>query len=349
MLMRILLLAMLCGLSALAFAADEVKAADRERVQAVLAPVDPAQPGTLQTAEDALVAGGNTLLPAMRAVAAAKTNELAGTTVFETTQLLRAQLIVLDQAAVRLEWKIDPPQLIRTWVREHLPAQNKDLEIPPPLHLADARLAKDVPAVLFYLVRFRQYPVARLVPEPLAANNIFAVAKDGVRLVTDVQGLQEIFRGALPPVRDAAAAKEAAYAWLRVAQELAQDGMYAFTIPDETLTATRDGGRIVAAGKAVVKADGGNRGEIAVTMTFAEGKLADLQQTADLRPGMRPICQATKLLDPDPIVRKMAEQDLLIMGPAAIDYVLEQRAKAGPALRAAIDAVWVRVCARWAE
>jgi hypothetical protein len=61
---------------------------------------------------------------------------------------------------------------------------------------------------------------------------------------------------------------------------------------------------------------------------------------------MRPICQATKLLDPDPIVRKMAEQDLLIMGAAARDYLLEQRAKAGPELQAAIDRIWERMLAR---
>ena len=58
---------------------------------------------------------------------------------------------------------------------------------------------------------------------------------------------------------------------------------------------------------------------------------------------MRPICQSTKLLDSDPIVRKMAEQDLLIMGKAAKPYLDEQRAKVSPPLRDAIDKIWQQI------
>jgi len=42
----------------------------------------------------------------------------------------------------------------------------------------------------------------------------------------------------------------------------------------------------------------------------------------------------------------MAEQDLLIMGPAAHDYMMEQRAKATPELQAAIDRMWERILER---
>jgi hypothetical protein len=65
----------------------------------------------------------------------------------------------------------------------------------------------------------------------------------------------------------------------------------------------------------------------------------------ELKPGPRPICQATKLLDADPVVRRMAEQDLLVMGRAARPYLDEQRAKAAPELQKAIDRVWERICA----
>jgi hypothetical protein len=61
--------------------------------------------------------------------------------------------------------------------------------------------------------------------------------------------------------------------------------------------------------------------------------------------GVRPICQATKLLDPDPIVRRMAERDILVMGRAAKAYLDEQRARATPALRQAIDRMWKRIVA----
>jgi hypothetical protein len=39
----------------------------------------------------------------------------------------------------------------------------------------------------------------------------------------------------------------------------------------------------------------------------------------------------------------MAEQDLLIMGRAARGYLDEQRARATPALRKAIDRIWERI------
>src|SRR6184192_2360441 len=62
-----------------------------------------------------------------------------------------------------------------------------------------------------------------------------------------------------------------------------------------------------------------------------------------IRPGPRPICQATKLLDPDPLVRRICEQDLLIMGLSARDYLMEQRARATPELRAALDRLWEKI------
>lgn len=58
---------------------------------------------------------------------------------------------------------------------------------------------------------------------------------------------------------------------------------------------------------------------------------------------MRPICQATKLLDADPIVRKMAERSIQIMGRAARGYLEEQRAQAAPDLQQAIDRMWQRI------
>lgn len=94
-----------------------------------------------------------------------------------------------------------------------------------------------------------------------------------------------------------------------------------------------------ATARAVVMA-GGN-GELAVSMLFDQaGQLQKLAANVKLRPGPRPICQATKLLDADPIVRRMAEQDLLIMGSAARPYLEEQRTKAAPDLRRAIDRIW---------
>jgi hypothetical protein len=49
------------------------------------------------------------------------------------------------------------------------------------------------------------------------------------------------------------------------------------------------------------------------------------------------------LLDRDPIVRRMAEQDLLVMGRAATLYMEQVRATARPKLQRAIDRVWQRI------
>jgi hypothetical protein len=74
-----------------------------------------------------------------------------------------------------------------------------------------------------------------------------------------------------------------------------------------------------------------------------EGKLTRAEEKADLKAGVRPICQATKLLDPDLIVRRMAEKDILVMGQRARTYLMEQRAKAAPELQQAIDRIWQRI------
>ena len=60
--------------------------------------------------------------------------------------------------------------------------------------------------------------------------------------------------------------------------------------------------------------------------------------------GPRPICQSSKLLDPDPIIRGMAAQQLLLMGLDAKDYLEDRRAKTeSEDLRQAIDSIWEQI------
>ena len=75
----------------------------------------------------------------------------------------------------------------------------------------------------------------------------------------------------------------------------------------------------------------------------AAGSFVNVLEKSAIRAGVRPICQATKLLDPDPIVRRMSEQDLLVMGRAAKPYLDQIRATARPQLRQAIDRIWQRI------
>jgi hypothetical protein len=214
----------------------------------------------------------------------------------------------------------------------------------PPLDpLIDKTLGRSFPNQRFFVLRFRQYPVARMAPKPLAANNLFAVTKNGrVRQLTATKGLEDFFRTTLDPVTDAESAKDAATAWLYLSEEFKQDGFFTFSIPEDSLAVQGSKGGWTASGRAVVTQ--GGKGEIAADLSFTgDGKLAKVEETSTVKAGIRPICQATKLLDPDSIVRQMAEKDILVMGQRAKVYLDEQRAKASPELRQAIDHIWQRI------
>jgi hypothetical protein len=214
------------------------------------------------------------------------------------------------------------------------------------LPVTDAAVTRAFPGCIFYVVRFPQYPVAFAPPAPLAVSNLFVVRPDGtVAPMTTSAALEAFFRAHLTPVTTEPQARTAVQAWLRLAPELRQDGFFQFAIPGDAIHAGPiDGGGWQVTGKAVVVPRGGNRGEIAATLTFdTAGALTNVSEVVRLTRGIRPICQATKLLDPDPIVRAMAEQALLAMGTAAEEYLVQVRATAPPELRRAIDRIWLRI------
>jgi hypothetical protein len=212
--------------------------------------------------------------------------------------------------------------------------------MPPLTSLDHPALGRTFPGRLFFSVIFRQHPVARLAPEPLKSQNVFVVDKEGsVEHFTNSKDLEKFCGSLLAAVDNDEKAKDAVRAWLAVSQQFVQDGFYQFTIPDKEIA----GDSHKMTGKAVVEPKGGNKGYLAVTMTFEDGRLAKVEEENKVKPGVRPICQATKLLDPDPIVREMAEQCILVMGSAAREYLSEQRAKASPELQQAIDRIWRRI------
>jgi hypothetical protein len=214
------------------------------------------------------------------------------------------------------------------------------------MRVVGVALARVFPGDLFYVLRFRQYPVAVAPPHPLTSNNLFVVRRDGsVEHLPDAGAPEVFFRAALRPVTTDIQAQDAAKAWLRLAQEFRQDGFLQFVIPEDSLkvAARANGGREVT-GTTVVTPQGGNQGEIGAMLTFdGRGSLLTVSESANIKRGIRPICQATKLLDPDPVVRGMAEEAILVMGKSAKDYLDEQRARARPELREAIDRIWRRI------
>jgi FkbM family methyltransferase len=254
--------------------------------------------------------------------------------------------LILEKAEVAKDQEQQAPadytRKAEEFVRQQFPVL-RNQGVPPLVLLTDAAVARTFPEHRFFIVQFRQHPVVRVPPAPLKAQNLFAVTKEGkVRHLTDPKGLQAFFRTELSPVKEEAPAKDSAEAWLRLREEFTQDGFFKFAIPKEALKAVQSGGRWKASGKVVVVQ--GGKGEISGDLTFTDaGKLAKVDETSTVKPGVRPICQATKLLDPDIIVRRMAEQDLLVLGQAAREYLDEQRAQASPALRQAIDRIWRRI------
>jgi len=211
-----------------------------------------------------------------------------------------------------------------------------------------ALAADGVPATfpdhILFSVLFPQYPVARIAPEPLKSSNVVAVpkAKDGKpAAITDLKELEMFFKSHARAVKTEAETYATVEAWLRTAAELNQDGFYKFTVKAESFAATDTA--IQSDGRAKVEPAGGNKGEITSKLSFKDGKLMAVETKVTLFPGPRPICQSTKLLDPDPIVRRMAEDSIRVMGSAAKPYLDEQRAKASPELKAAIDRIWKRI------
>jgi hypothetical protein len=206
----------------------------------------------------------------------------------------------------------------------------------------DAGLGKTFPHHIFFTAHFRQFPIARALPEPLKFANIFAYSAEGkLTLLNEPKALEKFFKENARAVKDLDPAKDAARAWLKLSPELQQDGFFKFAVMDDSTKAAQIKDTITATGKVVVM-QGGN-GEIDAKLTFEDGKLVKVEETSKIKAGPRPICQATKLLEADPIVRRMAEQDLLIMGRAAKPYLDEQRGKAPPELQKAIDRLWQRI------
>jgi hypothetical protein len=189
-----------------------------------------------------------------------------------------------------------------------------------------------------------QFPLAREAPAPLKHANVIAVPKkkDGKPvLITDTKELEKFFKAHARPVTKGSEGQATVTAWLRAASELAQDGFFKFTVKAGTV-ATADDTTSVS-GTSSVAEQNGDKGEVTAKLTFKGGKLTTSDTKVSVSAGIRPRCQATKLLDPDPIVRAIAEDSLRVMGSTAKEYLDAQYTKASPELRAAIDRVRAKI------
>lgn len=206
--------------------------------------------------------------------------------------------------------------------------------------ITDDYVGRTFPGLSFCGVIFRQWPVAVYPPEGFNYSNVAVVQGGQVSLITNESDLRQFFADHLGAAPDADSAKDAGRTWLRFSSELEQDLFFTFSDPAVEYTSTKDAA--VVTGRVIVL--NGGTGAIELQMSFdRDGNFVDAQQRNTVRAGVRPICQATKLLDRDPIVRRMAERDILVMGRAAKPYLDQQRAKAKLALKRAIDRIWQRI------
>jgi hypothetical protein len=232
--------------------------------------------------------------------------------------------------------KADDQQLVEDFLKSH--GANSAAVRP----IVDDYVGRAFPHFSFFGVIFRQYPVAMLCPQTqdLKCSNVFFVKNGQVDFVSTIEDLKFFFATELQPAPSKEAATDAASTWLRFSEELKQDLFYTFSAPEISYMPRED--TISVRGHAAVTA--GGQGHIEMLMTLGSaGGLINIYEKFALQPGVRPICQATKLLDGDPIVRRMAEQDLLVMGRTAKPYLDQVRGTARPELQDAIDRIWKRI------
>ncbi|MEZ0223288.1 MAG: hypothetical protein ACAH83_01950 [Alphaproteobacteria bacterium] len=205
-------------------------------------------------------------------------------------------------------------------------------------------LQAEFPGYLFYALHFRMFPVAVATPAPLKPANVFALSPQGeVTHMPDMDSLKDFFRHNAPAAQRNDQAREVFKAWMNLAVEFKQDGFYEFSALAPVNVTSRSATADLTVTSQVTATRGGYGGYKA-TVTFGEdGKIRGTTIVDNIKAGVRPVCQATKLLDKDPIVRKIAEKDILVMGPAAKSYLDEQRTKAAPDLQREIDRVWNKI------
>ncbi|MBI2808247.1 MAG: hypothetical protein HYX68_24945 [Planctomycetes bacterium] len=139
-------------------------------------------------------------------------------------------LVSLTRPAAAQKYPPDVQKAV-TLVREHIDKMKFGKgagEVKP----QDAPNVKNtLPDYNLVIVRFRQFPIARIMPEGLRSSNIFAVSKDGkIEYLKDAQTLQKFIRAHQTPAKTEADAKRILAAWLTLTQEFHQDGMFKFEV-----------------------------------------------------------------------------------------------------------------------
>lgn len=199
------------------------------------------------------------------------------------------------------------------------------------------------PNHVFIAVHFPQWPIARVTPEPMKHQNLFVIAKDDkVTHLADSKKLEDFFKSTLGAKLNQ---DKTVRSWLRLRMEYIQDGYYKFKFPEKADVTGPGSSLTLVTGIVEVVPEAGNKGSFKAVVRFdrADKFSGVTEEDNKVIRGIRPRCQATLLLHADPLVRAIAEQDLLVLGQNARGYLMEQRAKASDELRREIDRIWRQI------
>ena len=237
-------------------------------------------------------------------------------------------------------------ELVRQWIVKTVGTEGALSE---PVSLDSQTLSKVSQGRTFHSLHYPEYPVARMAPGPLGMRNVFTVGTNGeVALYKTREALRKDFVKQVSPVAKDDLQK-VALDWAKVSSVFSQDGFFEFVFNSKNVVVQDSSGHTVVTVVAPVVEKAGDKGELTATLTFtpvgggSNLHLDTIFEKDTVQPGIRPICQCTLLLDKNPIVRKIAERDLLVMGEAAFPYMKEQMDKASPALKREIERVRQRI------
>jgi hypothetical protein len=153
--------------------------------------------------------------------------------------------------------------------------------------LDEPAVRKSLPEHVYVAVVVRQFPVAKTVPEGLAAANVFVVDRDGkVTVLKDAKELEKFFKANLRATKGDDEIKDAARAWARLVSVLHSDGVFKFRVVEDAKVAGEAGARTATMTLGILTGGSGTlTGKVTVD---ADGKVTQATQEAKIFRGPRP-------------------------------------------------------------
>ncbi len=131
----------------------------------------------------------------------------------------------------------------------------------------------------YFLLRYSRFPIEVVPVAPLGVNNVYVVCDGRINRISSEDDLRDFFLKNFPVSADPDVRMDGVRTWLRLTQELLQDGYMEFGRPSFNATKSLVSG--------VVEVISGGRGSASVKMEFSDGKLARIRSENNVAPGVR--------------------------------------------------------------